>query len=88
MFDEIARLVRLILACPIARIILVIAGMHEKNVATLDMNARFAFPILEMLRRIYALIANAHLLQIYNHCRTKELVDRNAADILPIGDEV
>src|SRR5579859_3737735 len=85
---EVANLVRLALAIPVALIILVVAGMHHHDVARLDMQARLALPLLEVLRGVNIVIADAHRLQIYYHARANQLAEWNAADVLPVSDKV
>src|SRR6266571_6552221 len=62
--------------------------MHHYNVARFDAQPGFALPLLEVRRGVNLVIANAQSFKVYYDGGADQLAQRNAANVLSIGDEV
>ena len=88
MADEISRLVHAGAVGPVLRVVAVVPGPDDEDVAVLDLVASVLLPSLEMLRPVEVVIADAHALQVHDACRADEEVERQVADELAAGEEV
>src|SRR6266550_4281655 len=69
MADEISRLVHARAVGPVLRVVAVVPGPDDEDVAVLDLVASVLLPSLEMLRPVEVVIADAHPLQVDDACR-------------------
>src|SRR5882672_350233 len=86
--DEVPRLVSLRAVRPVLRVIAVISGMDDQDVAALDAMAGVLLPTLEVLRTVHVVVADAHLLQVDYARGADEEVQGQVADELAARHEV
>ena len=82
------RLVELRAVGPVLRVVAVIAGVDDQDVAALDAQAGVLLPALEVLRSVQVVVADAHALEVDDAGRTDQEVERQVADELAAGHEV
>src|SRR6202011_4940482 len=80
--DEVLRLIDSRAVGPVLRIVAVVAGMDDEDVAALDAMAGVLLPTLEMLGSVEVEIAEAHPLQVDHARGTDQEVEREVADEL------
>ena len=88
MANEVPGLVDFGFRGPVLRVVLVIAGVDEEDVAALDVVTGVPLPTLEVLGPVEVVVAEAHPLQVDNTGRSNQEIKRQVADELAARKEV
>ncbi len=86
--QEVHLFVDLAAVYPVLRVVLVVAGVHDEDVATLDLQSGVRLPLLEVLGAVDLVVTDAELRQVDDAGRPDQPVEREVADELPARVEV